>query len=976
MMSMIVGALLGVIGLLLAYGVTMWLYIEARKRFSHVKFAVEAVTIALVLVFSIGVKFAIFVATEQYESLSGGVASLLHAVYSGIGGLGFEGLQSLSEVGSGVLQVLYTGSSVYAAFISLSVITAKASYEIFSYVRLLALRMGIRTNSKVDVYLFANVTEDSVRLAKSIVCHYEEKYIFARRRSRVRPVVIFYGEEIGAFDRSNPLHRDIMAGGFIYWSFLPNEGNNTAVLHRLGLAIDNNYLGRDAYVLDSIPADAGGYRSKGYAKRMRKLCASAVAHVLTSEDEWTTLQNDMEKHNGEQDSEAHCAVYSAQLNALYRYLDCLFDENAEDAKELVRIRAVEGVLTDKQRARYEYLWRKFEKLALPYRRTLDVMWDIADDDAHSHPYRLEITLRGQTGWAFRLVDNHCRSPYGKICVFAMGVDGNKADESKNSAMVATEMQNLIRPVVKAGSTRQEAQDAVCALTAKRNLLPVVDFYVLTGEDTNYEFYQDICDDYCQRFSRSDVIAIPSRLSAHFQIHVINEACITAEHLSEQRIDAYRENEFRTDDAFVSNNKPDAAGEYRVLVLGFGKTGQRAMETLYHDTAYVDNAGVPSQFIADVYDDNATQSAGLYAMTHPLFLCADCSEQEDAFGAVEVSNPQVQQGQKSIDLQFAKRFVCDKPLITPEQLADELKQVHKGMKLPVVGFHNASCFDPAFMRCLDRLTGTHKAGERIPMYRGIVVALGDDEANIAMANALLNDIKRECMYRSAQRESFGQTLYVHIRNVQNNARVNFSKIDEGRFPDLKVVLFGDAEHIYSYHQIIENEIDMMYNSKYVKVSGDRGQELMRFVLAMQDVAGASAALESIADEIDAEPYRFISAMRSWATDVTLFGEASNRAASRFGVYLAHLFKQEGIGGELERFSRMEHCRWNRFHIANGWTFAPYKSFAPSGHVDAGDKMRRRRVRTHDMLCPYDMVPEGAKIYDFVNVALGYINTFGE
>lgn len=74
------------------------------------------------------------------ESLQG-MAQIFFAIYSGLGGLTFEGLQSLSEIEEIYIHFLYTGSFLYTDLVFLSVFTDHANYEIFSRVYIWALNL-------------------------------------------------------------------------------------------------------------------------------------------------------------------------------------------------------------------------------------------------------------------------------------------------------------------------------------------------------------------------------------------------------------------------------------------------------------------------------------------------------------------------------------------------------------------------------------------------------------------------------------------------------------------------------------------------------------------------------------------------------------------------------------------------------------------------------------------------------------------
>ncbi len=240
---LVLGIIVGVVIMVTAYVITMYAYFKARQKHSEAKYAVEIMTVVFAILFSIIVKFVINIvnATDDFAQ---GFSSFLHAIYSTIGGLTFEGLADLSEVENGLLQCLYTASSLYAAMIVLSVITTKASHEIYCGLKLFFLSLKLKNNKKfaqkTDLYIFTSATQDSLILAKSI----KEKYLTDKKDRRSE--IIFTGE-LGVFSKENNVHRGIMADGFIFWSYVKkvDEDKECSILKRLGLYIDNCFYKTD-----------------------------------------------------------------------------------------------------------------------------------------------------------------------------------------------------------------------------------------------------------------------------------------------------------------------------------------------------------------------------------------------------------------------------------------------------------------------------------------------------------------------------------------------------------------------------------------------------------------------------------------------------------------------------------------------------------------------------------------------------------
>lgn len=92
------------------------------------------------------------------------------------------------------------------------------------------------------------------------------------------------------------------------------------------------------------------------------------------------------------------------------------------------------------------------------------------------------------------------------------------------------------------------------------------------------------------------------------------------------------------------------------------------------------------------------------------------------------------------------------------------------------------------------------------------------------------------------------------------------------------------------------------------------------------------------------------------DVNPFTRESNRSAYSFAINYRYV---DDIA-QSEYCERVEHLRWNRFHMANGWVYAEYNK---------AEKSFRRHNKEHTCLCPYDMLDKWTQAYDLVNVQVG-------
>lgn len=850
------GAVIGAVALLTAYGLIMFAYIAARKRFSGAKFAVELFFIAIVFAFSFGVKFAVFAAGRP-DAFDDGLATVFYSIYSSIGGLEFEGLSSPEEVGGVLVQWLYSGSSALAGLVFFSIILTRISYEMYSGVLLFFLRLRLKTDTNTDIYLFTSVTQDSLLLANSINekrFKDKENYKKALKAYREdkgagkdaqkpekprRSKVIFAGDDIGSFDRKNPLHREIMSNGYMFWSYSKKTGDKeSSMLKRLGLYVDNVFF------------------------------------------ETKPSQNDEEK--------------------------------------------------DK---------RKGKKIVVK-----------------------------------------AKAKSSRIHIFAMHNDEDfSGEETVNTEIVFNEIENVAREIV------------------EYNKKPVfVDYYILTNRDINYTYY----DNYKKKCVDSGLESANPRIHRknrekasvlengaievrnprgvvnenEFSLHIVNESDITAKLFAEARNNEWDANSLIQD---------TGESTYKVMVVGFGATGQRTMLQSYVMSTKIDNKQpdyhMPTQFRADIFDKDAGSVSGIFELQHPLIVCVD---DKGVLSQNEIEEQIRNKRREKIDTTYHSLVGKTMNLSSDfkKDRAATLEDIENQMKLPVVVMHNASCFSSDYLDYLDSRTG---ADSRSQEYNLIIVALGKDEDNIKMANALLADIKHELNnLRNAARPAKLQTIAINILNKKNRDRINWSDDDAKRYGNLKVIVFGNRDEIYSYNQIIDEDEQMKYNHAYVLL---RREQLENQVPEMKQYfpnretpdknGGYYTLLRDFNTAVQNEDKE---CLRTEWKEVTLAERESNKSASLFMKVMAAMRECYCTSAytydEVRLLAELEHERWNRSYIAGGWTFNQKMPSRQEGESEDDFEERRKAPKKagkarneHDCLVPFSMLDETYNDYDIVNVA---------
>ena len=832
------GILIGVVALAAAYAVTMCGYFALRRKMPGAKFFVEIVIMGVATAFSFCVKLTVYMLQEG-DNIEDGAAALFFAVYKAVAGLALDGIDSVSQLG-GLVNCLYSGVSLYAVLVFFSVISAKASYETYSY---FALRLlGSTMKDGTDIYIFMTATEDALTLADDIAAREiyakddDEKLDLRTRVARVplrikamfggkklasgekkrRCIIVFSGDGIGVFDRKDPLHREIMARGYYYWNFdKVKYGSEKSLLKRLHLYKDNAGCGR------------GRERDVEY-----KFFALALNADLKGSE-------------------------ATNADRVYDEVAAMTDEATAGKAPFVKASFYFMVASEINYEAYK-------------RRMNDVVQD--------HLIRSDIDTNR--------LDGALASEY--YC-----------ELDKEAAKT--------RDSVKIERTKRELFCKKCAKVIQK---------------------------YCALYAFSEAkLAVKTLIEGRTK-------------LFEKAIASAKAN---GKDALAADRLPVAdfvgnGGKYRVMVLGFGKTGQLALNALFSDTAYLDEDGVQPGFVADIYD-NAAQ-VGLFSSEHPMYLCASAGDNYSPMSEGEF--------EKKTEYQLNKIKDAFKPIAAEGYATEEI--VEK-MRLPRLVFHEVSCFEPGFFDELDRQT--EKSGKNVSRkleYNAYVIALGDDESNIAMANALLDDFKHDKRGFDAVKGSV--IVYVNVRDRRNRCRISPS---EGR---INVVLFGDASDMYTYRNLVDIEDDKKFNYAYQLLGGytkyDGKDKKIGEVTVhnkfeadiakiFADFGTAAAAGEDfekkvkdvvalLAERIDVDPEE---SEQKWM-ECTMMDRESNYGARRFGRLFAHIIDEAKIVDDklLMRLSEIEHIRWMRLMMAYGWIY--------SGKKD-------KEIKEHDNLCPFEMLP---------------------
>ncbi len=221
------GIILALLVLTLVTFITVLIYFAMRKRHPYRKILNEFIIVggAFLLCFVARAIIAFIVLEES--DLPTSIANGMYLVYSTIGGLSFEGIDAVGELGVSnvLLQSFYYGAIAYAAITFLLIATTGVSYEFFTYAEMWMFRRHFDV-----IYVFTSVSEESLILAQDI----QRK---EREKGNNSFAILFIGNELEAFDRKDERHRLIMNNGFYYWSYSKKQDSNkeTSLFKKLNM---------------------------------------------------------------------------------------------------------------------------------------------------------------------------------------------------------------------------------------------------------------------------------------------------------------------------------------------------------------------------------------------------------------------------------------------------------------------------------------------------------------------------------------------------------------------------------------------------------------------------------------------------------------------------------------------------------------------------------------------------------------------
>lgn len=350
--------------------------------------------------------------------------------------------------------------------------------------------------------------------------------------------------------------------------------------------------------------------------------------------------------------------------------------------------------------------------------------------------------------------------------------------------------------------------------------------------------------------------------------VINCWC-ESEAIGKQAVEKMAENGF--DEFLAGNCEP-----LYMWTLGFGSRGKSITHELYVQSANIDDKGVPRKCLIDVFDSQADKVGGIYKFEHPNFIYVTDNDMEAKFSLIRgwlgpminrMSYSSNEEKEEMVKACYKQIKAIGLPLAEygskryswQTDKRDFYNNDSETGIIPraIFRFNQVSCNGERFFEMIDRETGVDRSRTRSTIKKiktrlegtdftpndpcselydlintpsapkVITVATGDDESNLEIANALIQDIINEDYKyadENAKCEKEKQYLLVNITDKSNNVRL---RKGEGEWDEDKkilrlnsrfyVMIVGNFNDIYTYESVIEQSKESYYNHLYEEIN---------------------------------------------------------------------------------------------------------------------------------------------------------------
>ncbi|MEG1662963.1 MAG: hypothetical protein RR338_03165, partial [Clostridia bacterium] len=551
-----------------------------------------AVKLAILLIFKFN--------NSQFED---GFLSVLISMYSSFGVLAFEGLSEF-EIGFAYLQCLYVGTSVCAGMVFVSVITAKANYEIYSRIIIYFNKISTHLKKKTDIYIFTALTEDSITLARSIKAKYSENHFELKELKQTtmekvhkRALIVFAGSELSVFNRKNELCREVMADGFLYWSYAKSNNKSIAKSLRLNNRNKKNFNVR--FVVLAFALD-----EKGIPKEEANMDVvfSDIKTRIAKEDNLRIEYLILTKR------EINYQAYDrSNRELLWEYAMAHQTEFfgaeilANDVEFLNELKQYFMESKREQARRIGEADNKVKELAKNLKDTGKQVQELAEKLNST-----ETLVQGQAKNQVQVLVEKLEQAKNQVRELAEKLKQAGKLEQK---LAENQVQKLAENLEQA---KKQVKELAKNLNSTEKLVQELAEKLKQAEMQVKELAEKT-----GRYKRI-YKKVEGEFALSFAVDIFNEAMVVAHNAIDLTLDK-----------LIAQNSAFDNEPLLIWSLGFGETSQAIVDQLYIQAVNVDEENIAQRFTVEAFDPNMHDLSGLFQFDHPFYACintdniADC-----------------------------------------------------------------------------------------------------------------------------------------------------------------------------------------------------------------------------------------------------------------------------------------------------------------------------------------------------------------
>lgn len=891
---------------------TVLAYISCYSRVGRAGLVVFVVLAAFVVRFC--VRFA-YNDDVSYATFGESFFAVMESVTAGGGTTVadmFEGHTSAADIAA---MNIYVWMPSYTALVVITVISFAIDYPMLCTVRTLSKKYS-PFYANTDVFIFDSITQETVLLAKDVAREYAANQKQGTIKRGKRALILFYGKDIEGFDKKNNLHREVQSNRFTY----------IAYNHRRGMKIAAKYPNiKNAQ--DSLIYEWSRAKNVHYFAFQSGQTAASSHYDFKSED--VNAAAAFAEVAGLKFRIEHGGLKSKALNAVYIYVlsendvdyptyDLRLKQLAPGYKIAGKIPVEMKVINEAERATWDLKLEEEEcnyglkdggSQVLLTHSLAKNLYDLRQALTAGSPKEACALIEGAFGGRIAALDG---------IIFSKLIEYLRSDEA-NAINFKGILQNVCGNVPPE-SYMDGAESAYNGLlaAAKADKLNKGDVnacqnirVIREKERTNKdgkrrkelksigELYDAACGELRKigeeqvYFPQEGVEKKGCKAKEFFPSEVEMFFAAAGNFMDALAKVVYY---YAADRYFICSKDGEAAAEpikeRRILCLGFGDTARKTVKALY--------ANNNSNMVVDVVDSDISNKEGLLKRNHRGFYVTDENPSKNG-GTLFSGN------------------VCPASGVA--------KELYEYSNLLTLRLCEKTCMDREITDYIDQVVLPTQTAVN---YDAIIIAMGDDERNITFFRSLITDAVQELIAGNSEGVQTSKIkIFIHLREKYNGYRLYWNDKEDGAIKwkrggkecsitdYISVIPYGYKEDVFTYDEIVRDDEACAQNGAYAEAVNTEGKEI------------------------------------DWAEEwfkTSIYHKWSSKVCKNMYMYYGNMYRFAQAGENkkyMEDYRQimalMEHRRWCRFMICNGFAPLPKDRTSTSGV--------KNRYRMHKDIRPY-------------------------